>query len=102
MKEVLISVLFVIILVFMTTGSFNREFVAEHAEAEWVAQGFEVVAYEGYQWGTGFRYTRYGGGKVWYRLKKIPDNGITYSGYIQRWGDELHVYGPNATEALKP
>lgn len=62
----------------------------------WRAHGFEVVAYEGYKWCKGFG--AYGGACVWSRLKKIPDNGVTYSGYIQRWGDEWHVYGPLATE----
>lgn len=80
----------------------NKDYVKASAAEKWRAQGFEVVDYEGYQWGWGIRGTNYGGAQVWHRLKKVPDNGITYSGYIQRWGDELHVYGPFAADAIKP
>jgi hypothetical protein len=82
-------------------SSGNLDYVKDKAPEKWKTQGFEVVDYEGYQWGTG-GINSYGGAKVWHRLKKIPDNGITYSGYIQRWGDELHVYGPDAIDAIKP
>ena len=79
----------------------NLDYVKEHASNKWAKQGFEVVDYEGYEFGF-MGFNSYGGANVWYRLKKIPDNGITYSGYIQRWGDELHVYGPEAIDAIKP
>lgn len=83
-------------------SSSNIAWVKERAAAKWRAQGFEVVDYEGHQWGTGGYGTPYGGAKVWHRLRKIPDNGITYSGYLERWGDELHVYGPTAADAIRP
>lgn len=70
----------------------NIEFVKASACAKWRAQGFECVDYEG--WTFGFGFGPYGGSNVWHRLRKIPDNGVTYSGYIRRWDDELHVYGP--------
>jgi len=44
--------------------------------------------------------TKFGGAKAWYRLRKIPDNRFTYDGYLIRWGDEVHVYGPDVTEPI--
>lgn len=83
-------------------GSGNLEYVKEHAPAKWEKQGFKVVDYEGYQWGSWVPFTTYGGACVWHRLKKLKDNGISYTGCIKRWGDELHVYGPIAIDAIKP
>jgi hypothetical protein len=80
----------------------NLDYVKAHAPVKWQKQGFEVVDYEGYHWGALGMGTTYGGAQVWHRLRKVPDNGITYSGYIQRWGDELHVYGPTAIDAIRP
>ncbi len=70
----------------------------------WAKQGFETVAYEGYKFGPGGipPLSEYGGAKVWNRLKKVPDNGVTYSGSIQKWGNEYHVYGPEAIDAFRP
>lgn len=80
----------------------NKDWIIERASEKWKDQGFETVDYEGYNWGSGGYFTSYGGAQVWHRLKKIPDNGITYSGYLVRWGDELHVYGPKALDAIRP
>ena len=87
----------------LTVGcsSGNLEEVKNKAEETFESVGFEVVGYEGFQWGF-WGFNTYGGANVWYRLNKIPDNGISYTGYIQRWGDEYHVYGPKATDAIKP
>lgn len=82
--------------------SSNVDYIKEHAPAKWKSQGFEVVDYEGFQWGFGIVGTSYGGAAVWHRLKKIPDNDITYSGYLKRWGNEIHVYGPTAVDAIRP
>ena len=93
----------VLILTFSIFGTSNLDYVKQHSQEKWKAEGFDTVNYQGYEWG--FRFIllpKYGGARVWYRLKKIPDNGITYAGYIQRWGDELHVYGPTACDAIKP
>jgi len=79
----------------------NLDYVKERASEKWAKQGFEVVDFEGYQWGLG-GIGPYGGAKVHHRLKKIPDNGITYSGHLVRWGDNLDVYGPTAVDAIKP
>lgn len=95
--------LIVLSLLALTMGcsSGNLDYVKAHAPEKWKQQGFDIVDYEGFQWGF-WGIGQYGGAHVWYRLRKIPDNGITYSGYIQRWGDELHVYGPNAIDAIRP
>lgn len=80
----------------------NLDYVKERGEARWREVGFEPVAYQGHQWGAGGFGTPYGGAKVWWELRKIPDNGVTYSGYITRWGDSLEVYGPKARDAVTP
>jgi hypothetical protein len=82
-------------------GSGNKDYVEQHAAETWEAVGFEVVGYEGFEWGF-WGFNSYGGAKVWHRLNKIPNNGISYTGFLQRWGDEIHVYGPTATDAIKP
>jgi hypothetical protein len=83
-------------LVLASCGSTNVEYVKERACAKWEAQGYECVDYEGYQWSPGV--FSYGRGDVSHRLKRVPDNGIRYSGKIERWGDELHVYGPTPND----
>lgn len=85
----------------MGCSSSNLEETKAAAPARWESQGFTVVDYEGYTWG-GWLGGSYGGANVWHRLRKVPDNGITYSGYVQRWGDEFHVYGPHAIDAIRP
>lgn len=80
----------------------NLDYVKEQATERWSELGFEVVGYQGHQWGgLGFG-TPYGGAKVWHELRTVPDNGITYSGYLSRWGDHLEAYGPFARDAIKP
>lgn len=83
-------------------SSGNLDYTKEGAAQRWREVGFEVTGYQGFQWGSGGFGTPYGGAKVWHELRKIPDNGITYSGYLVRWGDELQVYGPIARDAIKP
>ena len=82
-------------------GYANLEDVKKISPQKWEAQGFEVIDYEGFNWGFWFGGS-YGGASVWYRLRKIPDNDITYSGYIRKWGKEYHVYGPTAIDAIRP
>lgn len=80
----------------------NLDYVRAHGEARWRQVGFEPLGYQGHQWGLGGYGSDYGGAKVWWELRKIPDNGITYSGYLKRWGDSLEVYGPIARDAIQP
>jgi hypothetical protein len=80
----------------------HKDWLKERASEKWEAQGFEVVDYAGFWWGPNIRGTNYGGAHVYHRLKKIPDNGITYTGSLSRWGNEIMVYGPSACDAIKP
>lgn len=66
----------------------------------WKQVGYTCVGYEGYEWGS-WRIGTYGGAKVWNTLKRDEAPGIIYSGAVQRWGDEYHIYGPRAIDAIK-
>lgn len=97
--------LILVLLLFGLWGcsSNNKDYVKEHAEKTFKANGYQVVGYLGYQWGSwGLFGSTYGGANVWYTLKKIPDNGILYKGYLQRWGNEIHIYHTTAIDAIKP
>lgn len=78
----------------------NLAYVKANAEQKWKSDGFTIQGYDGYNFGSGVG--SYGGAKVWYYLKKVPDNGITYAGFLQRWGDEIHTYNISAIDAIKP
>lgn len=79
----------------------NVEWVRAHAVETFKAQGFDIVGDEGWNM-RGQIAPRYGGACVWYVLRKIPDNGITYEACLQRWGDEAHQYSLHAIDAIKP
>jgi hypothetical protein len=96
-KKILAVALFFLI----SCTRINVDFVKEHATAIWHQAGYEIVGYEGYQMG-GTCGGPYGGGYVWYILRKIPDNGILYHGALQRWGDEIHIYNLTAIDAIQP
>ena len=87
--------LLALLIITLITGcsSGNLDYVKHRAEEKWHKQGYDVLDYEGFQWGF-WGFNSYGGAKVWYRLKKYGDSKNTYSGYLVRWGDELQVYGP--------
>lgn len=78
----------------------NLAYVKANAAEKWTQAGFSISGYDGYNFGSGVG--PYGGAYVWYYLKKIPDNGITYGGAVQRWGDEIHTYNLSAIDAIKP
>ena len=80
----------------------HKSYLMNNAQEKWAKQGFEVVDYEGWQFDLGIVGTKYGGAKVWHRLRKQPDKGITYSGCLYRWDNEIHVYGPYAIDAIAP
>lgn len=61
--------------------------------------GLEIVGYHGYEWGDVVPFTRYGGAKVWYTMKK-PGSSIYYMGGFQRWGEEVHLYNLKAIDAI--
>lgn len=96
------KILLILILCLVGCGYGNLDNVKLKSNEIWQDQGFTVVAYEGYQMGAVVPFTKYGGAYVWYRLKRNPDNGILYSGYLQQWGEEIHVYGPKAIDAFNP
>lgn len=87
----------------LATGcsSANLEEVKKVAPARWQELGFQIVGYEGYRWGQHLA-PGYGGAQVWYTLHRIPDNGITYTGSLQKWGNEYHNTAMAAYDALKP
>jgi hypothetical protein len=77
----------------------NLEETKANAVQTWRANGYEPIGYEGYGWGLGFG--TYGGAKVWHSLRSLTDDrGVRFSGYVQRWGNEYHIYGPKAIDAI--
>jgi len=88
--------LVVIALLLGSCGASNVDYVKPLACERWKETGFECIGYEGYKWSPGIG--SYGRGHVWHRLRRIPDSGLTYSGFVERWGDELHVYGPEPSD----
>lgn len=101
MKKAIWFVLGACLCLLSACGYANIDEVKAAAPAKWEELGYSVHGYEGYQWGMWLG-GRYGGAQVWHQLRRIPDNGIAYTGHLQMWGDELHVYGPRAIDALKP
>ncbi len=92
-----------ILIALLCTGcsNANLEDVKSNADKEWEKVGFKVIGYRGYKWGL-WGFNGYGGAEVWYNLERIPDNGIIYSGYLWKWGEEYHSYGITARDAIKP
>lgn len=81
-------------------GSSNVAEVKANAKEVWKQAGFEIIGYEGYE--NAHCFFSYGCGHAWYTLKRTPDNGIIYHGYIEKWGDEFHIYNISAIDAIKP
>lgn len=79
-------------------GSTNVDSVKERAADVWADNGFEVVGYEGYR--RSICWFDYGCGRVWYTATN--DSGIVYHGFVERWGDEYHLYNLSAVDAIKP
>lgn len=77
----------------------NLEETKANSPWTWEQAGYKIIGYEGFEWGIGFG--DYGGAKVWHTLRRDAAPGIIYSGYVQRWGNEYHIYGPKAVDALK-
>lgn len=85
-------------------SSGNLEDIKAHAPEVFQQAGFNIIGYEGYQrelWDPGIMFG-FGGAHVWYTLNKIPSNGITYHAYIQKWGNENHIYSLKAIDAIGP
>ena len=67
----------------------------------WKEIGYQCIGYEGFRWGF-LGVGPYGGAHVWHSLERKAAPGIIYTGYVQRWGGEYHMYGPQAVDAIKP
>jgi hypothetical protein len=81
-------------------GTNNLDDVKAQACKRWAEVGYKCVGYEGFQWGL--QLGTYGGAKVWHSLEREAAPGIIYTGHVQKWGDEYHMYGPTAVDAIKP
>lgn len=97
MKEAVLITLIVSLAVFYfcfaTYSACNLEYVKERAESVWDDNGFTIIGYQGYQLDWNWpRYSTLGGAKVWYTLRRKKDTGVIYQGFLQRWGNEVHVY----------
>ena len=79
----------------------NLEYVKERSDETWEKAGFSVVGYEGFQLGFTWIHPEYGGAHVWYTVSR-DKNGIVYHGFLQRWGNEIHIYNLKAIDAIKP
>lgn len=77
-------------------GFRNVEITKAAAPQVWAAAGYKIVGYEGYQWAPVH------GSSVWYLVRRVDDNGITYHGALSKWGKEYHIYNLSALDALKP
>lgn len=77
-------------------GYRNVEATKAAAPQVWAAAGYKIVGYEGYQ------YAPIHGSSVWYLVRRVEDNGITYHGALSKWGDEYHIYNLSALDALRP
>ena len=81
-------------------GNANLAETKAAACQRWAEVGYKCAGYEGWQWGIWLG-GNYGGAKVWHTLKRDEAPGIIYTGYVHRWGDEFHIYGPTAIDAVK-
>ena len=81
-------------------GSYaNIEETKENACQTWSKAGYTCIGYEGFQWGRWFG-GKYGGAKVWHTLHRKENPTVIYTGFVQRWGEEYHLYGPKAVDAI--
>lgn len=90
---------FVIAILVAGCSPANLEEAKEKACARWAEVGYTCIGYEGYQWG-GWYGGKYGGARVWHSLKRADNPTVIYTGCVQFWGNELHVYGPTAIDAI--
>ena len=77
-------------------GFRNVESTKAAAPDVWTDAGYEIIAYRGYTWAP------IHGSNVYYVLRPLDDNGITYSGSLRQWRGEQHIYTLEAIDAIKP
>jgi len=90
----ILLVTFLLIFGIVKIGHRNVEITKQNAQKTWAAAGYEVKGYEGYQWSP------LGGGDVWYIVERKGKPDITYHGFLQKWGNEYHIYKLRAIDAL--
>jgi len=66
----------------------NVETLKERAPKEMPARGWEILRYEGFQYGS---YNTHGG-SVWYHVREIENPNVQYRVKISLWNDELQYY----------
>lgn len=100
MKTILWTIVAVALLFsYIPDGDEYVPIIKANAAATWEKAGFEIVGYQGYEYS--FSPSTHGGA-VWYTVRRIPDNGVTYQGCITKWRDEFHIYNLKALDAIKP
>ena len=77
-------------------GYRNVDVTKANAASVWREAGYEITGYEGYQWAP------LHGSAVWYIVRRTDRDGITYHGYLAKWGSEYHIYNLKAIDAIKP
>lgn len=77
------------------------DYVKANADEVWKSNGFTVIGYQGYAYGSGIPHTNLGGAQVWYTLKKNNDDTIVFQGSLKRWENEIHIYHLSAIDAIK-
>ncbi len=91
-------------------GYGNLDYIKQNSNELAIANGLEIVGYQGFEWQYWLPFTNYGGAAVWYTFKRSnvnvifqrPSGAILYQGAFQRWGDEVHLYGLKAIDAIAP
>jgi hypothetical protein len=58
------------------------------APAEIDARGWDIMRYEGFQWGSFSTH----GGRVWYHVRNKENHNIQYRVFITMWDNELHYH----------
>lgn len=70
--------------------SYSVDEIKQRSPQEIAARNWEIVRYEGYQFGS----FRNDGGKVWYHVKDLGHSNTYYRVFVTLWGNELHFnYG---------
>ena len=92
----ILSAIIALLALALPCSSANRDYLKEHACKRWQEVGYECVGYEGYNYGSLVH-----GAAVWHTLKRKEAPGIIYTGSTRLWGDEIHIYGPKAIDAIK-
>jgi hypothetical protein len=100
MKILITTIASIALLIPASCSVANLEETKSAACGKWQEVGYKCVGYEGYTFG-GWLGGSYGGAHVWHTLKRDEAPGIIYTGYVQRWGNEFHIYGPKAVDAIK-